>query len=171
MSKTETTCPIWGTTLSGFFRSNGALMKLILGCIQDFINVHGTELSPQSKNSLARRIVTNIEGFVLKQPDGKRMLMHEVLGNTDNPTSEMLVNAKRSIKEEGLIAQKPGEWKHLLPLDIQDKPVVWLRGTRRVAIINTNLLDKRKLRKLDIEEADWWTYIGNIPPEAITLTD
>ena len=50
--------------LSGYFRSDGELQKLVCGAIQDFLNVH-SEVTRQNKGSLARRIVSQIKGWIL----------------------------------------------------------------------------------------------------------
>lgn len=51
--------------LGGYFGSNSKLHKLIRGCIQDFINVHGGILTQQNYDSLARRLTANIKGIIL----------------------------------------------------------------------------------------------------------
>jgi hypothetical protein len=50
--------------LSGYFRSDGQLQKIVCGAIQDFINTH-SEVTKENKGSLARRIVAQIKGWVL----------------------------------------------------------------------------------------------------------
>ena len=95
------------------------------------------------------------------------MLFHKILGNEDNPSLGRLTEAKESIQKIGLIAQMPDEWKHLLPDHLQSTPVVWLIGYDRMIIVKKNLLDKKKLFRLDSPEVDWWVYADNIPPEAI----
>lgn len=46
--------------LSGYISNRGWLGKLIRGCIRDFINAHGVELSAENYNSLAKRIISRI---------------------------------------------------------------------------------------------------------------
>jgi len=52
--------------LSGYFTNNGQLQKLVRGCITKFIDAHGETLTKQNCDSLARRIVADIRGIILK---------------------------------------------------------------------------------------------------------
>lgn len=57
--------------LSGYFKSDGQLKKIISGSIQDFLNVH-TEVKTKSDiDGLARRILGQIKGFVFNSKENK----------------------------------------------------------------------------------------------------
>jgi len=77
------------------------------------------------------------------------------------------------ILDEGIVPQKPDEWKYLIPMRHRSKNLVWLKENYQDGdiIIHTKILDKRRLRKLNIRDkkVKWWIYVGRIPQEAITL--
>jgi hypothetical protein len=52
--------------LSGYISNHGWLGKLIRGCIQDFINSHGTTLNKESFGSLEKRITAGIQAEIKK---------------------------------------------------------------------------------------------------------
>ena len=51
--------------LSGYFRNDGQLHKIVCGAIQDFLNVHD-RVTGLNKGGLSRRIVAQIKGWVLQ---------------------------------------------------------------------------------------------------------
>lgn len=79
--------------------------------------------------------------------------------------------AKSNILGEGLIPQKPEEWKYLVPEKHRHKEIVWLKENYRPGdiIIHTKLLDRRRLRKLNLKDVRWWIYIGRIPMGATSI--
>jgi len=48
--------------LHGYISSRGWLGNLVRGCIQEFMNAHGTLLTKQNYDSLAKRIISKLEG-------------------------------------------------------------------------------------------------------------
>ena len=61
-------------TLSGHFRSDGHLTKLITGTIKDFTNIHGA-ITENNKAGLVRRIVGQIKGVILSNNNIVKVVM------------------------------------------------------------------------------------------------
>ncbi len=82
-----------------------------------------------------------------------------------------------SVLLEGLVPKEPGEGDILLAKKFQNISIVWLTeepkpkfhfySDPRMLRIDTNYLDKSKLRSLKVRNVKWWGYEGGIPPKAL----
>ena len=46
--------------VSSYLGNKGAVAKIIRGCIQNFVNAHGIELTKENSESLTKRIISQI---------------------------------------------------------------------------------------------------------------
>lgn len=75
------------------------------------------------------------------------------------------------IKKQGLRPMRAVEWSTLVPQQIRELPIVWLaEESSKKGIwlkIETQMLEKSCLFKLDPKDVDWWVYQGHIPASEI----
>ena len=62
--------------LTGHFRADGSLTRLIRGALRDTINIHGSITTQQDAESAVRRIVSQIKGAVLHNSEAEFVCYH-----------------------------------------------------------------------------------------------